>query len=133
METELWRCVAGFEWIYEISSNGRVRSLDRWIYHNWNKSAHKIKGRILKTRINNCGYEDVRLYKQGRACTKFIHRLMSEAFIPQPPGKNETNHIDGVKLNNSLDNLEWVTHSENMLHAYNHGLIVKLKKQINVK
>ncbi|MEP7377605.1 MAG: NUMOD4 motif-containing HNH endonuclease [Chitinophagaceae bacterium] len=128
MEREIWRSIRGFEWIYEISNTGIVRSVDRWSYHPENKQAHYLKSKRLKPRINNCGYVDVRLFKNGKIVTRFIHRLMAEAFIPKLPEKEEINHIDGVKTNNSIENLEWVTHQENMAHAYKLGLIKKTSK-----
>lgn len=106
---------------------GNVKRITKHIYHNGNKRNHYVKGGIISTRINNCGYVSVRLSKNGKIYTRFVHRLMAEAFIPNPLNKKYVNHIDGDKKNNSLKNLEWVTHSENIRHAYRLGLIPSYK------
>ena len=68
------------------------------------------------------GYSIVDLYKNGNRSTKRVHRLVGEAFVPNPDNKPDINHKDGNKHNNSFDNLEWATKSENMIHAYQTGL-----------
>lgn len=68
------------------------------------------------------GYLKVNLYKDGKGSSKRIHRLVAEAFIPNPDNKPDVNHKDGNKHNNNVENLEWVTKSENMIHAYETGL-----------
>lgn len=122
---EIWKDVKDFDGLYQVNNLGVVRSLDRQVYHPGNKSYHYRQGKILSCRINNCGYISVRLCKGGKVYTRFPHRLMAEAFIPNPQNKGETNHRDGNKLNNTLENLEWVTHSENMIHAYEKDLVKK--------
>lgn len=79
--------------------------------------------RLLKTQISNSGYEMVKLMAEGKckACT--IHRLVALAFIPNPKNKQFVNHKDGNKLNNCVENLEWVSPSENLKHAYDNGLM----------
>lgn len=69
------------------------------------------------------GYLAVDLYQDGERCTKRVHRLVAEAFVPNPYNKSEVNHIDGNKHNNCASNLEWVTSSENCRHAWDNGLI----------
>jgi hypothetical protein len=131
LEKELWRDVKNYEGLYQVSSIGNVRSLDRKIYHSGNASQSRIKGRVLKLRVNNRGYWDIRLSKDGKCSTHFPHRLMGAAFILNPFNKSEINHINGIKLDNRLENLEWVTHSENMLHAHKTGLC-KSKKMSSI-
>jgi hypothetical protein len=76
------------------------------------------KGKRLKTRISYRGYEQVTIVKQdGSRIYALVHRLVAQAFIDNPDNKPYVNHIDGNKTNNSIENLEWVTPSENMLHA----------------
>lgn len=78
---------------------------------------------LLKNSINFDGYNHVTLYHNGNRYRKLVHRLVAEAFIPNPENKPEVNHKDGNKTNNDISNLEWVTHSENIQHAYDTGLI----------
>lgn len=82
----------------------------------------------LKVRISRGGYPAVNLcIVTGKSTTRYIHRLLAETFIPNPDNKPQVNHIDGNKLNHSLNNLEWVTCSDNIQHAYDEGLHIKAK------
>lgn len=81
-----------------------------------------IRERILKPKTTADGYRFVALSKNGKTETGYIHRLVAEAFIPNLKELPEVNHKDGRKANNNLDNLEWVTHQENVVHAYQKGL-----------
>lgn len=98
---------------YRISSEGKVRSV--------------ITGKVLKTflctsRSNHHPREKISLYKNGKSFKKLIHRLVAEAFIPNPEKKPQVNHKDGNPLNNNLSNLEWVTQKENVEHAVKNKL-----------
>jgi hypothetical protein len=106
---EAWQVIKGFE-DYEISSTGQVKS------HKHGRAV------VLKPRITHDGYVWYSLCKNGKGYTKRANRLVAEAFIPNPDGKPTVNHIDGNKLNNSADNLEWATREEQMQHAYANGL-----------
>lgn len=93
---------------YHVSSEGRVKSFKR-----------KKQGRILSiSSIDNCGYLHIRVDK-----TYLVHRLVAALFIPNPENKPHVNHKDGNKANNRADNLEWVTISENLIHAFAIGLM----------
>lgn len=111
-ENELWFPVKGYEGLYEINEASEIRSLNKKNY---------VK--IMPQRIDRAGYWSVRLSKKNKDATVYVHRLLGFAFIDNPLNKPFINHIDGNKLNNNINNLEWVTHSENMLHAYNTGLL----------
>ena len=113
---ELWMEVKGYEGLYEISSRGRVRSNIRDIV---DKNGHRkfYDEIILKPYVPKDGYPRVVLYKLGVKKTWMIHRLVAEAFIPKQDYRNEVNHIDEVKSNNILENLEWVSNRENDNHG----------------
>lgn len=102
---EIWRPIKGYEGLYEVSNLGRVRSLDRWCSHRRGKQLKK--GKILLGGKDYDGYRLVLLYKEGKRKTFKVHRLVAEAFIPNPNNLPQVNHKDENKLNNSVDNLEW--------------------------
>lgn len=111
-----WKPVVGYEGYYEISQEGEVRGIERLVPTMQGKRT--IKSHLLTTRINNDGYVEIRLCRDGKTKTTFLHILLAKAFIPNPQNKPEVNHKDGNKTNNELSNLEWVTHAENMQHAF---------------
>ena len=80
--------------------------------------------RIMATYYQASGYENIKLCKNNQTTHKLIHRLVAEAFIPNPNNLLEVNHKDGNPKNNKLENLEWCTDSENKIHAYKNGLMV---------
>jgi len=121
---EKWADVAGFEGVYQISDLGNIRSLPRIIDYGTHKQTHK--GRILKPQPNSKGYLRIVLTWDGKREVKFIHRLVAEAFVPNPENKPQVNHKDGNKLNNHAANLEWVNNSENQKHGRRSGLITTL-------
>lgn len=117
---EEWRDVVGFEGLYQVSNLGQVLSLPRVVGSG--KYARKTKSRIRKQSIET-GYAMVELYRSdGTKKMCLVHRLVAEAFIPNPDGKPTVNHIDGNKLNNHVQNLEWATQGENNEHALRTGL-----------
>jgi hypothetical protein len=117
---EIWKEIPGFEGYYEISNLTRVRSVSRIIYDK-KVGIKNLKSRILKP-ANFMGYRRVLLCYKGQRVNKLVHRLFAQVFIPNPENKPEVNHIDGNRSNNSLENLEWVTHRENMHHSVLTGL-----------
>lgn len=106
MKKESWKIVKE-NTNYKISNQGRFKNVKNNI--------------IIKTSITNANYETVGFKFNGENKRKLIHRLVATAFIPNPYNKPQVNHIDGNKLNNSVDNLEWVTGSENTKHSYDIG------------
>lgn len=114
---EDWIVIKDYKGHYQISSFGRVKSLSRKGYDGRN-----LKERILKPILNSEGYLSVNLYKNNTKKTFRIHRLVAKAFILNLNNKLEVNHKDGVKVNCSIDNLEWATPKENTRHAYKIGL-----------
>lgn len=117
---EEWKQILGYEGLYEISNTGLVKSLDR--VKGVNGQRQTQKGRILKPAVNSSGYLTVRLGVGGEYTSKYIHRLVAEAFILNLYSKEQVNHINGIKTDNRTSNLEWVTSSENTKHAFNTGL-----------
>ena len=116
LENEI-KDVVGYEGRYKVTSCGQIWSCDRITRHG-----HKKKGKWLATYFNYGGYEHVDLSYDGIVTKQLVHRLVANAFIPNPEGKPQVNHKDGIKSNNVVDNLEWCTNSENGLHAYKTGL-----------
>lgn len=111
-----WRAIQGYEGYYEVSDSGLVRSLDRIISvarHGY----RRIRGKIMKPTVNNEGYMVVHLRRDGTTFVAFIHRLVAQAFIPNPYNYPVVNHINGNKQNNEVTNLEWATYTENNIHA----------------
>lgn len=101
---ETWKPVVGYEGLYEVSSKGNVRNLKT--------------GRILKPIYSTNGYATVNLTRayndKTKQTKKLIHRLVAQAFIPNPNNLSDVNHKDEIKTNNNLDNLEWISHRDNM-------------------
>lgn len=120
MTEEIWKPIKNYEGLYEVSNHGRVRSLDRWRISGRYKCAMLYKGRILKPGKNAVGYLKVDLSKNGKQKTCRVNRLVLAAFVGS--SDLEGNHIDGDKENNKLENLEYLTCSENHKHAYRIGL-----------
>ncbi len=103
---EEWRTVPSFGLVL-VSRDGRAKAADN--------------GRELKICDNGSGYKQVFLMRHGKRYVRLVHRLVAEAFIPNPDGKPEVNHIDLDKGNNRVENLEWCTRVENMNHARSNG------------
>lgn len=107
---EVWKPILGYEGLYEISNHGNVRSYKngKWGIRAEPRAIFGQKGKHYKT---------VPLCRDGSKKTRPIHRLVAEAFLPNPENLSDVNHKDGNKDNNQVDNLEWCTHAENMRHA----------------
>lgn len=126
MEPENWLPILGHEGAYEVSDQGRVRSLDRamFVRNRWGSfSPRTVRGRVLRHNDNGTGYAQVQLASGGERDPRLVHRLVAEAFLAQVDGAVFVNHKDGDKRNNHVQNLEWCTRSGNMAHAYSAGLM----------
>jgi hypothetical protein len=134
MSLIIWKRIPNFESLYMVSSDGKVKSLG-----NGNSSnTDTKKERLLSIGVTSNGYTKVKLSKDGKKYWFSVHRLVAKTFLFNPENKPQVNHKDGNKLNNNVDNLEWVTSRENIIHSIANGLQVNAKgenskcsKQIN--
>lgn len=131
MNNEIWKDIKGYEDLYQISNLGNVKSLYRIINYTFNgkPKKRKIYEKILKKSVNRFGYEYVCLSREYKTHKVKVHRLVAEAFIPNVNNKPQVNHINGVKTDNRVENLEWCNNSENMQHAVKTGLWKSPKKR----
>jgi hypothetical protein len=125
---ELWKAIPGYEWRYEVSNKGRVRSVERLVkdkngvikpVHAKELTLHKNK---VTVRHPSTRYH-VELWRDNKRKAVSVHRLVALTFIPNPEGKPQVNHKDGNTTNNVVANLEWATSSENNKHARVNKLI----------
>lgn len=126
-----WLPVVGYEGIYEVSLDGYVRSIPRVCRSKFG-SERSVPQSLLKIHEFDSGYCYVVLSRSGRSKNVLLHRIVAEAFIPNPENKPAVNHIDLNKRNNCVSNLEWVTNSENTNHSIARGTI-KISSQDHMK
>ena len=121
---EIWRDIDGHPNAYQVSSHGRIRSLDRYVdrLNHGHPSKQFCRGRLLKQNIDEDGYARINIRANQIDRRYGVHRLVAQAFIPNPDNLPCVNHIDGNKLNNSVNNLEWCTVEYNNQHANQIGL-----------
>lgn len=114
-----WKLIEGFDGIYSVSNYGEVRN---------NKT-----GKLMKLRKNEKGYLRTNLTKNGNQKSVRVHRLVAQAFIPNPENKPQVNHIDFDKENNCVNNLEWVTNKENTQYSVCNRIFPGQQKKRNNK
>lgn len=131
---EEWKDIPNYDGYYQVSNYGNIKSLNRVIMRKDNKP-YTQKEKILKPAKNNKGYNICVLTKNMKSKTFSIHRLVAEAFIPNPKNLPQVNHKDGNKQNNRVDNLEWITNYDNIQHSIRTGIrkIDKIIKAMNDK
>ncbi|MBF6326594.1 HNH endonuclease [Nocardia cyriacigeorgica] len=117
---EQWRPVLGWESGYSVSSHGRVRSEAR-IVERANGWKYTVSGRMLNPRIDDRGYPQVALYRNGRGSFRRVHTLVLEAFVGPRPDRADGCHNNGVKTDNRIGNLRWDSRVSNSLDTVEHG------------
>lgn len=117
-KVQIWMPVKGFEGRYEVSNLGVIRSLVTPDSINGGIHIRKIP-RLLCLPKNKNGYVKAPLSKDGKTYHKLAHRIVAEAFLDNPNNKPQVNHINGIKHDNRIENLEWSTCSENIAHSFN--------------
>lgn len=118
---EIWKDIIGFEGLYMVSNLGNIKRYAKtWKSGRNGNQIKSLPESPVKTRISSWGYEVCTLHKDGKKITKRVHVIVAQAFIYNDDvlNKKQVNHIDGNKLNNKADNLEWCTASENVLHSW---------------
>lgn len=119
-----WKDIPGYKGYYQASKDGQIRSLDRCIEYVRDGKLQSAfhRGKLLKQYEDERGYMHCSISIDGKFILASVHRLVALTFIPNPNNKPEVNHRDGIKCNNSVNNLEWATRIENMKHAESNGL-----------
>lgn len=120
---EIWKEIKHYEGLYEVSNLGRVRSLDRRVLNPKTGVMQLYHGKILAQSDNGRGYLIVSLWKDGKGKSEYVHRLVALTFLPNPYMLPQVNHIDEVKSNNELSNLEWCN------SGYNNSYGTKTQRQ----
>jgi hypothetical protein len=126
IDGEVWRDIKGYEGLYQISNLGRVKSLSRMAIQtlkDGRKKESSVKNKILKKTLGKRGYFVVSLWRDNSYRLITVHRIVAITFIQNIHNKPFVNHIDLCKKNNCIDNLEWVTARENVIHAHKNGAI----------
>lgn len=130
---EKWVDVAGYEGLYQVSNLGNVRSVSHYARNNMNGGNRFTEGRTLcKYKMPN-GYLQVQLSKSDKREKCYVHRLVAKAFLENGKNLSDVNHKDGDKNNNSVSNLEWVSHRDNQIHMVKNRMTRKMKPVLCVE
>ena len=128
IKNEVWKDVVDYEGYYQVSNKGRVMSLSL-------RNGRKVikRNKILNQTLNTKGYLKTNFSVENKIKTIRTHRIVGITFIPNLLNKPEINHINGIKTDNRVENLEWVTHQENCEHSYANSLNKRARKVNQIK
>lgn len=126
-QEEIWKDIEGYEGLYQVSNMGKVRSVDRI-----DCTGHRLNGKILRPRMNSGGYLLVNLHNEGEQKTFTVHRLVAQAFIPNPEGLPQINHKDEDKTNNIVDNIEYCDRKYNCNYGTRNERVAKNMLQTKI-
>lgn len=122
------KAILNYEGLYEVDTLGNIYSLARCVL-NKNGKPQKYPEKLLKQELMGNGYKRVSLCKNHKVTRHLVHRVVAQAFLANPKNRECVNHIDNDPTNNSVDNLEWCTHSENMIHAQKQGRLFEAQSK----
>lgn len=114
MTEEIWKDISGFEGLYKVSNLGKVFSC--------------VKNKIMKLDTSRAGYHSVRLYRERKCYHPYVHRLVAQAFIPNQENKEQVDHINTIRTDNNVENLRWVTVTENINNPITLGKHIGAKR-----
>jgi len=131
--SEIWKDVVGYEGLYQISNHGKLKSADRTIKYPSGYSDRLFKSKELSLNVSKNGYIYFDLYRNQKRKRFFSHVLVMMSFVRPKQGVEDINHINGIKTDNRIDNLEYCSRSENMIHAFKIGLCEKTRNSAILK
>ena len=131
---EIWKDIPGYEGLYQASTLGRIRTCANKVTSNARYSTRIWKSRIMKGRGDNPKTgKRVSLWRDGKPKDYLVARLVAMTFLGDPPTDFTVNHKDGNRLNNNIENIEWLSNGDNVRHAFATGLMIRLQKEITLK
>ena len=130
---EIWKPVKDFEKYYMISNKGNLKSIIKRQYSFKDKKIIETKEEKYLKLTNDRGYEKIILSLNGKRYLKYIHRLVAEAFIPNPNNYKEVNHIDSDPSNNCVENLEWCDRKYNLNYMIKHQEEIKERNELRLE
>lgn len=129
---EVWKDIPNYEGLYQLSNLGNARSLNRYVNHSKNPNFKVLKkGKTLSLCIGSNGYINLILSKNNKTTTKSLHKLIAKMFLPNPNNYPCVNHINGIKTDNRVENLEWCSFSHNSKEAFRTGLSIQKRGKEN--
>lgn len=130
---EIWKDIPEYEGLYQVSNKGNVKSISHYTRNNVNGGKRYAQGRVLSQFKMPNGYRQVQFSKNEKREKKYVHRLVASVFLLNEDNLTDVNHIDGNKDNNTVENLEWVSHRDNQIHMVENGLTKKVKPVIHIE